>query len=293
MIISRVNGVEATPELLAAKEAGRKSVFDGIRDGYQASGSFFPNDPHDLDRLALLLDREQELFDADQNSIGVPLRAFDTRLEGRTNYSLLRSNVETLRVFSPTRLFLSDFRGVTMVPFATVLDFEGDFGLVARLRRSGSGELELRSWRVREFASDYDSEMENTLSGDSENLTFGCSGLNGVSRKLERYPATFEALGSVGRDQFLGSIFPGIDIDPASLVRVEKRTLLNGNGWYRISFGLAQSTLLPERDGEPGRVVREFKDRYLDMEVDPNPARTQSLALVDDNSQLVYSGTPN
>ncbi len=293
MIISKVNGAEATPELLAAKEAERKAVFDGMRDGYQVSGSFFPDDPNDLDRLTLLLDREHQLLDGSRNPIGVPLRAFDTRLEGRTNYSLLRGNAETLRVFSPTRLFLSDFHGVRVVPFSDVLDFEGDFGLVARLRRAGSGELELRSWRVREVASDYDSAIDETLREDPDNLSFGCSGLNGVSRKLERYPATFEALGSVGSDQFLGSIFPGMDIDPASFVRVESRTLLNGNAWYRVSFGLAQSTLLPERGDADGRVVREFKDRYLDMEIDPNPVKRQPLVLVGDNSQLSYAGTPS
>ncbi|MBT3866106.1 hypothetical protein HOF78_03335 [Candidatus Woesearchaeota archaeon] len=290
MKITRVNDMRATPDLVRELAVERKEFFEGVRDAYQKSGSFSAiGGPQCRDDLMLSLDGTLEETSLRAKSFRLPLRAFDIRVNNRTDYGSTRSFEEMFRAFSLSHLFGSKFRGVGTLQFGKALDNGNGYGLIGRLKNSEDGKF--CSWRVHEVTSGYDPNFDMELNVDPEDFGMGSvSGWNRAYQNFESGPATFEALNSRGSSQFLGSIFQGVSIDPASFVRVEERDLSNGNEWYRLSIELAHSTLLPERDNDRGRVVQEIKCRYMDIEIGP---MRQPLVLFDGDSRPVCLGIPN
>lgn len=286
MRIARVNSLDATSEVIGGLEDSRKEFFEGVRNAYQESGSFSPTGPHSVDDLELLLDGWLSgAFDFSKQ-LKLPLRAFDTRVVNRTDYNLKSSFEEKLRTFLPSHFFGSKLVGVNVFQFDKFLGGESHNGLIGRLQDLDKAALQ--SWAVHGNATGYDSEFDKSILVDSTGGVEYASFTEG----FEKGDQNVDGLCNLGREQFLGSIFPGIDLMPASEVRVEERKLLNGNTWYRLSLNLSLATLLPERDGDNGRAIQEFKNRYMDIELDPEVKR-QPLILVDGDSRPVYSGIPD
>jgi hypothetical protein len=272
MLITKVNGQEASDSLIQRLELERKDFFEGFKEGLDPSHLAYSHAQGVRDTLTLAIND-------DSTHIELPLRAYQTMVNEECS-SPSKSFEERFRFCFPTHLLGSQLVDVFSMPYEDFFNrgkSDPTRPDLFRLVNDSKREV-LASWKVREQASTNDPIpliSDDFLGLGSDISVLGYAQTNTLGSENNNL--------SKGNETFLNSIFPGVDVDPSSVVRVEERTLLNGNSWYRLSFGLNQGIIVPSEVDKPEMVFQSFKHRYMDLEV--AVIKRQPL-------NLVYDGFP-